>query len=43
MLIKMGSTGESFGSSFDDWVVEYGGDVELVDLLKANGFMSKLA
>ena len=25
---------------FDDWVVENGGDVELVDLLKANGFMS---
>ena len=37
----MDSTGESSGSSFVDWVVENGGDVELVDLLKANGFMSK--
>ena len=39
----MDSTGESSGSSFVDWVVENGGDVELVDLLKANRFMSKLS
>ena len=38
----MDSTGESSGSSFVDWVVE-NGDVELVDLLKANRFMSKLS
>ena len=43
VLIKMDSTGESSGSSFDDWVVENGGAVELVDLLKAYGFMSRLS
>lgn len=42
----MDSTGEcskSPGSSFDDWVRENGGDVELVELLKSNGFTSKLS
>ena len=47
-LVRLNACGSSVqanknGSSFDDWVVENGGDVELVDLLKANGFMSKLS
>lgn len=37
------SNSASITSQFDDWIMENGGGVELLDVLKKNGFSSKLS